>query len=258
MIGGIVLIGAVVLALAYGFYLLLLARGSHVALDRETYCPEAGPHGVTAVIIDTTDAVNLVQRTDLLNEIEKLIAAVPRFYMLEIYAVGPVVDEPPQPVFNKCNPGRASEISELSGNPRMVEREWREGFRKPLEQVLVRMLAPAGANSSPILESIQWVTINALTAPGRSEVPRQLVVISDLLQHTSGLSHYRGAVPFTTFANTLYYRRVRAPLKGVKVDLLVLRRDTKTKLQGSALYRFWREYFDAQGVQSLRMVELVG
>lgn len=258
MIGGIVLLGAVLIVLAFGFYTLIVTRESHVALDSETYCPKAGPVAVTAVIIDTTDAFNLVQRTDLTNEIEKLIAAVPRFGALEIYAVGPVEEEPPQPVFRKCNPGRAGEISELTGNPVMVERDWRQGFRKPLEDVLARMLAPAGADSSPILESIQWVTINSLTAPGRSEISRRLVVVSDLLQHTAGISFYRAAVDFATFAKTPYYRRVRAPLEGVAIDLLIIRRNTRAGVQGPALLRFWTNYFDAQGARSLRIVDLAG
>ncbi len=258
MIGGIVLLGAVILVLAFGFYLLIVTQEGHVALEPESYCPKAGPQVVTVVIIDTTDALNLVQRTDLMNEIKKLIADVPRFGGLEIYAVGPVEEEPPQPVFRKCNPGRAAEISEWRGNPKMVERDWREGFREPLEKVLVRMLAPAGADSSPILESIQWVTINALTAPGRSEIPRRLVVVSDLLQHTAGLSHYRGVMEFATFAKTPYYRRVRAPLEGVMIDLLIIRRDTRGEVQGPALIRFWRDYFDAQGARGLRIVDLAG
>jgi hypothetical protein len=227
--GGLVLVGTVILVLAFGFYLLIVTRESHVALDPETYCPKAGPHAVTAVIVDTTDALNLVQRTDLMNEIEKLIAAVPRFAALEIYAVGPVEEEPPQPVFRKCNPGRAAEISEWTGNPTMVERDWREGFREPLEKVLARMLTASEAASSPILESIQWVTINALTSPGRSELPRRLVVVSDLLQYTAGLSHYQGVGEFATFAQTPYYRRIRAPLDGVTVDLLMVRRDTQRR-----------------------------
>jgi hypothetical protein len=258
MAGGIILVSAVVLTLAYGFYLLAKTRTSHVALDPVSYCPKEGPQAITAVIIDTTDGLNLVQRTDLMNEIENLIAAIPRFGGLDIYTVGPIEEEPPQPVFHKCNPGRAAEISEWTGNPTMVERDWREGFREPLEKVLADMLSAAEADSSPILESIQWVTINALTAPRRSELPRRLVVVSDLLQHTSGLSHYRGAEEFEKFAETPYYRRIRAPLEGVSVDLLKVRRDTRTDVQGPALIRFWTDYFDAQRARSLRIVDLAG
>ncbi len=256
--GGIVLGAASMFVLAYGFYLFLATTRSHVELDPNSYCHKSGPKSVTAVIIDTTDALNVVQRTDLMNEMESLIAAVPRLGALEMYAVGPVAEEPPQPVFSKCNPGRADEISELTGNPIMVERNWREGFREPLESVLKRILAPAGANSSPILESIQWVVINALTAPGRSKVPRRLVIVSDFLQHTVGLSHYRSAVDFTAFARTAYFRRVRAPLEGIAIDMLVIRRTTGAGVQGRALIRFWTDYFDTQGAKRVRIVDLAG
>ena len=259
MAGGIILGIAVILVLAYGFYLLIATQQSHVKLDPKSYCPESGPQAVTAVIIDTTDPLNLVQRTDLINEMEKLIAAVPRFGALEMYEVGPVEEESPQPFFSKCNPGRAAEISELTGNPIMVERNWREGFRDPLDRVLEQMLASSDAESSPILESIQWVTINALTAVGRSQIPRRMAVVSDLLQHTAGISHYRDpAMSFEAFAKTPYFLRVRAPLEGVAIDLLVVRRTTKSGIQGVKLIRFWTDYFDSQGADRLRIIDLAG
>lgn len=258
MVGGITLLSAVLLTLAFGYYLLIVTRQSHVELDRETYCPTDGPQSVTAVLIDMTDPINAVQRTDLMNEIEKLVDEVRRFGGLEIYSVGPIEEKPPRPIFRKCNPGRADEISEFFANPRMVERDWREGFRKPLEETLERTLKPAEADNSPILESIQWVTINALTPPGRTEIPRRLVVVSDMLQHTASLSFYRGIPDFDTFESSPYYQRVRAPLEEVAVDLFFVCRDTRTPIQQPALLRFWTDYFDFQGVRSLRVVQIVG
>ena len=257
-IGGGILIAVVVLVLLYGIYWYDVTRRAHVTLNSETYCPEGGPRAVTAVIVDTTDALNVVQRTHLMHEIEELIAAIPRYGALEIYAVGPVKEEPPQPIFLKCNPGRAAEISEWTGNPKRVERDWREGFRKPLDGVLNTVLESNGDDNSPILESIQWVTINALTSPGRSESPRRLVVVSDFLQNTAGLSHYRGVPAFATFAKTPYYRKILAPLQGVSVELLRVRRYTSEEIQEQPLTRFWIEYFDAQGVRDLRFLNLAG
>lgn len=258
LIGGAVLVVVVLIVLALGFYTLHVTRESHVVLDPETYCPKAGPATVTAVIIDTTDSFNLVQRTDLINQIEQLIGAIPRYGALEIYAVGPIEDKQPQPVFRKCNPGRAEDISELTGNPIMVERDWRDGFREPLEDVLVKILAPSEADRSPIMESIQWVTINALTVPGRSEVSRRLVVVSDLLQNTAGVSFYHNLVDFKTFSKTPYYRRVSAPIEGIAIDLLVIQRDSRTGIQNPKFLQFWVDFFDAQGASSLRVVNLAG
>ena len=256
--GGLALMAGVLAAIVGGVLLFLETREEHVALDPETYCPQAGPHALTAIIIDTTDALNLVQRTDLTNEIERLVGTIPRFGALEIYAVGSVENDPPQPVFSRCNPGRADEISELTGNPRLVERKWREGFRQPLEKVLAGMLAPGEADSSPIMESIQWVAVNALTAPGRDSIPLRLVLVTDLLQHTRSFSLYRGVQPFQSFSQTPYYLRVRAPLEGVAVDVLIVRRQTRARIDRPSLVRFWVDYFDAQGANGLRIVDLAG
>ena len=248
----------VLLALGFGAYKFVETRRSHVALDPGTYCPEEGPRSVTAIIIDATDSLTLVQRTDLANQIERRIAEVPRFGVLEIYAVSPVEDEPPQPIFRKCNPGRGGEVSSLTANPAMVERDWREGFQGPLEAVLGRMLSPGEADTSPILDSIQWVAVNSLAPPDRSGLARRLVLVSDLLQHSSELSFYGGVVDFAAFKDTPYYRKARAPLQGVAVDVLMVRRITRRGVQGQKLNRFWKEYFDAQGAMSLRIVNLSG
>jgi len=258
LILGAVLIGFVCLALAYGFYFFVGARKSYVELDPQTYCPKNGPASVTALLIDTTDQLNLVQRTDLINEIEKLIQNIPRYGALDIFAVRPTEKQPTEPVFQRCNPGHADEISGWTSNPTMVERDWREGFRKPLDQLFEQMLAPGEANQSPILESIQWLAVNTLGTPTASGLPRSLIVVSDLLQHTSGLSHYRGVASFSAFKKTPYYKQIKAPLEGVTAHLLIVRRNTKKNVQGKALIEFWTAYFDAQGVRKLRLVDLAG
>lgn len=254
--GGIGLIALVLVVLFAGFFIFYDTRQSHVELDKITNCPLSGPVSVTAVLLDTSDPMNLVQRTDLMNELETRLSVVPRFGALEIYAVAPLEDAKPEPLFRKCNPGRATEINSLTGNPTMVEREWRDGFREPVEKVLARMLSADEADTSPILESIQWVTINALTAPGRASVPRKLIVVSDFLQHTRNLSHYKGIPDFVSVAATPFYRRVRAPLQDVSIEMLVLQRQVRRDPQ--ALLTFWKSYFDAQGVKALRVVDLAG
>lgn len=257
--GGIILGVTVVFALSYGFYLLIATRQTHVELDAASNCPKDGPSSITVLVIDTTDPLNLIQRTDLLNEVESVLATIPRFGAFEMYAVGPVEEEPPRPLFSRCNPGRASEISPLTGNPSMVEQQWREGFRAPLDKVLSQMLANAQANSSPILESIQWVAINALTLPTRPNISRRIVLVSDMLQHTSGLSHYReAAMSFDAFSKTPYFLRVRAPLNDVAVDLLMVNRAAVSPAHKPKIINFWTDYFDAQGASRLRIVDLSG
>ena len=257
--GGVILGTIAVFAIGYGFALLIEARQTYVELDAASNCPKAGPSAITALVIDTTDPLNLIQRTDLLNEVEGLLATIPRFGAFQMYAVGPIEEEPPRPLFSRCNPGRASEISELTGNPAMVEKQWREGFRAPLDEVLSEMLAGAEAKTSPILESIQWVAINALTLPLQPDIPRRLVIVSDLLQHTAALSHYRDpTVSFETFAKTPYFLRVRAPLDGVAIDLLMVNRASLVPVQRPKIINFWTDYFDAQGASRLRIVGLAG
>jgi len=255
---GVTLIAVVLLVLFGGFVTFVNVRHNRLELDAGTYCPKSGPVALTVVLIDATDPFNIVQRTDLLNRIARVVRAVPRFGLLEIYTVTSIEASPPEPIFRKCNPGRAAEISRLVENPRLAERNWQTGFKKPLERVLSGVLKANVAESSPILESIQWVSVNSLAVPGRSRIPRHLIVISDLLQHTNRLSLYRSPVDFREFAKTRYYDRVRASLDGVAVELFVVRRNSRIPIRKQDLLQFWVDYFDAQGVASLRIVSIAG
>ena len=255
----IILIGMVLIVFIGGF-IWYLTEKNKPKLDKDTYCLETGPTAMMVVIIDTSDSLNLIQRTDLMNEMEKLIDTVPRNGLLEIYAVRTLQEQqvPPQPVFSRCNPGELKEISQWTDNPKLVERRWREGFREPLNSVLEQMLVPNPADYSPIMESIQWVAINSLTVLGRSPITKDLIIVSDFLHNTTEFSHYQGNVDFDSFKNSSYFRKVKAPMDNVRVDLMIVRRETRSGIQSTALLQFWNDYFEYQGVERLRFVKLAG
>ena len=260
---GLTLLGVVAAILA-GF----LGAGwwlgrSAAEIDKGTFCPKDGPISVTAVLIDATDPLNEGPREAVRIALDEVRDRVPTRGALEVYALDATASPSSsgllRPLVGLCNPGRGGEINPLYGNPDMVERRWRDGFDGPLRRALDELTRPRGeASASPIMEAVQSVAVTAFRGRGRESVPLRLVVVSDMLQHTEGFSHYRGRPDFAAFRNGPYYRKVRADLRGAEVELFYLRRDTRKGLQDAAHVQFWREFFTDQGGVFARFLPIEG
>ena len=255
---GIVLFCFVIAAAGAGGYWYWKATQAHIPIDKASLCPVDGPFAITVVLLDRTDPLNTIQKQDLRNQVERIVSGIPRHGKLEFYTVEPVEERPLQPRYAMCNPGRGAEIDPTIGNPRRVEERWRTGFRAPLDEALRDLMAPGTAPSSPIMESIQSVAVTEFASRQRTDAKLQLFLASDLLQYTSGYSHYRGIEDFAAFRSTPYYRKVRADLRGVDVDILYVQRDKQIELGSRRLVRFWEDYFADQGASIARVHPVKG
>ena len=238
-------------------FMYVSATKNYVALNPDNHCPEDKfLNHLTVLVMDTTDSLNRAQKSSVKNVVEKLVSSTPRYGALAIYAVSPDEQRQSQSIFYRCNPGRKNEIDPKFANPAKIEQEWKEGFHLPLNETLEKNLESGGANSSPIMESIQWVAIQEFGPLADADTPLKLVVISDFLQHTTGYSHYRVNPNFSSFENSQYYRKVKANLQDAQIELWFVRRNTGR--QDSSLENFWRTYFQAQGAKSVSIEHLVG
>jgi hypothetical protein len=255
-LGRLIMAGIVLVALAVGGAYAWVVHTTP-DLDTATLCPAVGPVSLTVVLLDTTDPLTPVQREALNNRLENIKADVPKHGAIALYSVVPSGRDVLRPEIMLCNPGRGSEVSSIAGNPRLVEKRWREAFSERMDAVLSRVLARSESSSSPIMESIQ---ATAVTAFGRSSRPtaRRLVVVSDMIQHTVALSQYKTLSSFQDFEKTEGYRSIRADLRDVDAELLYVRRPTKRSVQGRAHIEFWQSYFGALGATLTRVVALEG
>ena len=239
------------------FYLYSVQKQSHVALNPDNFCPATTlPVEMTALVIDATDSLNRVQQSSVRNIIEKLVSNTPRHGALAIYLVSTDPEVQSEPVFFRCNPGRGDEIDPIFGNPQKVEYLWKTGFQEVLDEQLTRTLESEGANSSPIMESVLWAAIQHFDKDGYSDIPRNLVVISDFLQHTNGYSHYRSQPNFAVFERSQYYRKIQSDLEDVNVHLWQIRRNSRH--QNADLEKFWEVFFRAQGAVGVTYSHLPG
>lgn len=230
---------------------------NRVQLDPDTLCPVSGPVAVTALLIDRSDPLTPIQELAIRQEFDAIKHAVPRYGALEIYAVNPTEAAPLEVIIRRCNPGDGSDTNPFTGNSTLQQKRWRDGFVQPIDELLQRMLLPGRSDTSPILESIQSVALTAFPKLLPATAPRRLVIVSDMLQHTSGLSHYKAEVDFEHLQQTPYWRKVRADLRGVEVSILYLRRETGQQVQNRSHIVFWQESIAAMGgvLANVRAIE---
>jgi hypothetical protein len=141
-----------------------------------------------------------------------------------------------------CRPPSSGSV--VYENKRKIEKAYRDRFFVPLYGALDKQLAVELGERSPILEMLQYVsrTQDVKEYKGRKKT---LVVVSDLLQHTALLSHYKGH----TF-DDLQRSVLKANLSGWNIRLLYLQRYGRDqRLQNSQHEEFWMRYFHDAGAK---------
>ncbi|MCG6941133.1 MAG: hypothetical protein LJE69_07775 [Thiohalocapsa sp.] len=248
--------GVILAALAAaGLLALVIANvrlGGGDAIDMATLCPRAGPTGAFAVLLDVTDPLTPQQQHRLDQLLRQEVQALPVGTRVTFGLVSPDASIRSDTRLKLCKPLQGSQASSLYQNPALVEARYREGFVDPLHNALTDLLAAPAADSSPIMESIQALIIDAF-ADLRPTQPKRLVIASDLLQHSDVFSFYRGQ-RWGDFAQSADYGRLARNLDGVDVTLLQLPRPASAGRQDAAMLGFWREYFEHQGAHAVHRV----
>lgn len=230
---------------------------SHKALDPVTLCPPS-PSALTVLLVDVTDPMNLPQRQDFRNQLDKLSEQIPRHGKLVVAKVDPVSDQLLTPIITRCNPGTAADESEFDGNPQKVEKQRQDQFLAPLRAAFDQLMTASAADRSPVLESIQSVNLTELQRGMSEAIPKRLIVASDLLQNTKDISFYNDLPDPAALVGSQSFSRVRTDLKGVNVELWMLQRGDSTRTQPRALPALWEAIIDAQGGQLMRVYTVSG
>jgi hypothetical protein len=250
--------GTSIIVIAAIFWIWRLDQ-SAVRLDPDSLCPIGGPHSMTTLLADVTDPLTPAQIRDFRNQYDRLFESVPRYGALEVYVVRDTSTALIEPVLSVCNPGRGEDISELTANPEKLERQWQEKFKVPVEEAYLQIIQHTDANRSPILESVQSVSLTSLPRASRQTQHRRLVVFSDFMQHTDALSFYKRSLPTAEeLAQTPSFNRTRIDLRGVDVDLWIIYRTEVNSQKLRDLATLWDEIFTLQGGQVQRIYNVTG
>jgi hypothetical protein len=244
VLGALAVAGLLALAIAN------LQLGGGDQMDMTTLCPREGPNGAFAVLLDVTDPLAPQQQRRLDQLLRQEVQALPVGTRVTFGLVSPDESVRAATRLRLCKPLQGSQASAFYQNPALVETRYRDGFIEPLHSALNDLLTAAPADSSPIMESIQALLVDAFAelAPAR---PKRLIIASDLLQHSDVFSFYRGE-RWEDFARSPGYGRLARNLDGVEVTLLQLPRPASAARQDAAMLGFWRQYFEHQGADAVR------
>jgi hypothetical protein len=253
---GFVKIAVVVLALVGVTALYISVSNGNRALD-EDQCP-AKPSSITVLLVDVTDPMTVAQKQDFQNELVRMRNTIPRYGKLIVTKVDSTSDKLLDPVITRCNPGTAADANDLTGDPKGLQKRYREGFEEPLDKVFEDLSQASGSDSSPIFESVQSSTLTELLTPEIVELPRKLILVSDLLQNTEAISFYSGLPDPDAFLSSPAFRRVRSDLRDVEVEIWMLERSDAPRTQPRLLIKLWERAIGKQGGAVTRVYNVSG
>jgi hypothetical protein len=243
-IAAIVALAVVIVGVSSGLvYLYLDATSHHVAIDPDSLCPEAGITAQTIVLLDTTDALAQVTRSQVLNQLGDVVAELPRGGLLDIR----VLNEDPgktERLVHLCNPGDGADLNGLTANPDLAKKRWHDRFEAPVAEKLDAAVAGGEQHASPIMAALQQIAAEQLSSKDQRAIPTRIVVVSDMLEHTPFYSMFRDGLDYDGFVAKAGARYL-TDFAGAQVDLWLVQRD-RPDIDPTAVAEFWLRWIDAE------------
>lgn len=236
----VVLATALVLLVGGLIWLVVKARTDYVPRDLATLCPLSVYTSQTLILIDTTDALAQVTQTQVLNKLRDVVTAIPKDGLLELRLLGADAAQTRPAMEPLCNPGDGADIDPVTGNPEMAKRRWQTQYAEKVDEALRSSVVGSEQDYSPIMEAIQQIAAEHLTSQHDRSIPSRLVVVSDMIQHTAGYSHYVDGLSPEAFAAKAR-NRLATDLAGAAVEFWMVRRSTQ-KVDAEQLGSFWLEW----------------
>jgi hypothetical protein len=154
-------------------------------------CPTNVPVSeLVAVIVDHSDAITPIQRDKLIGELKRVKSSLDRYGEMRFYTVGSIQQKTLTTKYRACNPGSPDQINELTEPIKRSLNRWGQ-FNNQFENFITEILPSGAEQTSPIIESIRSVGTTAFSPQEYDDVPKQLHIVSDMMQNSSLLSHYR-------------------------------------------------------------------
>lgn len=260
-IQGLILFGLIFVAIGIFIWIIKGASDDRITLG-EDLCPVDGPIdssvGYTAILIDGTDSFSPIQHANLSRYLLALQEQVAKHEQVSIFAPRVIVaEELLEPKLRLCNPGDGSDISGLTGNPRMAAVRYEREFRERISSTLDAVLNVTPADQSPIMSMVQAVTIATFPVANDGK-PKRLIIVSDMLENTANYSHYSDRVDFGAVKKQPWFQHLATPMAGVKVEILYVSRQGSEARQNRGHMLFWEQFFMHLGASVTRVDRIGG
>jgi hypothetical protein len=246
----VAVIGATLLLLGGGTAAYFLTRSDPV--DAASLCPRSGAAAVHAVLIDRSDPISPLQAARVRQVLDAAVFEAQPGTRLALYVAESDGVAALSPVLALCNPGR--DANPLYQNPRLIRERYERDFKARLDAAVAALLAPSTRQTSPIMESLKAVCVDAFGA-APAGVPLRLTIVSDMLQHSQVASHYRER-DFEALLRSPRLQALRADCRGADVDVVYLLRPTRTGQPGAqtrAHQSFWDRYLQLMNARPRRI-----
>jgi len=246
LIGMFLIVSVVAVFIALAFFRYQVQQ-KQVLVDPETLCPIATPSPkYVALVFDKSDAYNSIQQHFLKRFFSEFKTNLLAGTQISVYVIDGQFKDHVSADFVVCAPRTGQDANAFYENPKLIRLRWQQRFEQPLDKVIDGYMQAGKAGSSPIMEALQVVSLSAFPVASRS-VDKQIILVSDMLQHTPEWSHYRGQMDFSTLQKTNYYQRINTDLQNAEVSILYVRREGMEKLQNKRHAFFWADYIESIG-----------
>lgn len=142
--------------------------------------------GKTVILLDHSEPVALQTRSEIIDRAWAFVESrVKPGELVSVFTITDAVKKELAPVFSHCKPDTAT--NELTTDERTQKSKFQIMFEKPMREVLERKIV--GSNESPIAEALIDLSLSGKFLAGSSYA--NLVIFSDMLEHTKGLSMYK-------------------------------------------------------------------
>lgn len=225
--------------------------GQRPSPDPATNCPREGPTSIHLILIDQSDPITGLQAQRVRQEITRLKNSANTGTRFDIYSFEGDSHNELQPLLSLCVPQKPEKASDWTENRERVRKRYEQRFSEVVDAAINRLLVASTRPSSPIVESLRAAsqTSFGLIEPGR--IPLHVTMISDMVQHTAELSHFRADADFDQLARNPKWPTLRPVLKGAEVRVLYLLRPTALRnnrpIQNEGHQRFWERLIAASG-----------
>ena len=205
---GMLLIGSVVLVI-----IVLLGFAAYHTLNK----PSISQYNV--FLIDVSSPLTPQQKDQLKNMFEDYIKESPVNSKHVFYKVDEIKDQLLKPVVEGVSNYSEKDKNYFTSSPEREKKVWAKKFEQPFLAALETTTASSDSKNSPILESIKSVVISTLNKYEAKGKPKRLILVSDLMQHTSSLNFYKEIPDYKLLKQNPEFRNLRIDLTGIDFEI---------------------------------------
>ncbi len=239
---------------------LMRLRGDLANRDSVSLCTTKNPAAITALLFDSSDSLSALQQIKVRQILDATLQTVAKGERVDVYMATAEAGQLARPLFSKCNPAAVEGATGLSENPERMLELRRTQFVQPLEHAIEKALQAKSRKTSPILETIAAASVQSYGRASTGYGPRRgtyrLVVVSDFLQNSDVLTHYKAFPDVNEFSSMAGWVSTLASLNGVSTNMIYINRPGSLRFQNNKHRIWWCEYLIKRGATACEIEQL--